>query len=137
MLGTHRLAYLSKPSARKRAAQAVNLPARPRAPGPPTTLPATPASIQPPREHPRHPASIPVIATSAQPPRTRRPKPAARCNDRRVTANQESAQDEVVGICHDLIRIETTNYGNQEGQCVRQAAEYVTDKLNEVGLGQA
>ena len=29
MLGTHRLAYLSKPSARKRAAQAVNLPASP------------------------------------------------------------------------------------------------------------
>ena len=28
MLGTHRLAYLSKPSARKRAAQAANLPAR-------------------------------------------------------------------------------------------------------------
>ena len=48
-----------------------------------------------------------------------------------------TAQDEVVGICRDLIRIDTSNYGNHEGPGERQAAEYVAAKLAEVGLEPA
>src|SRR5215813_7484250 len=56
------------------------------------------------------------------------------CNDRTVTANQVTAPDEVVGICRDLIRIDTSNPGNHSGPGERQAAEYVAAKLAEVGL---
>lgn len=51
------------------------------------------------------------------------------------TAAQRSAQDEVVELCHDLIRIDTTNTGDPEtvvGE--RVAAEYVAGKLDEIGL---
>ncbi|MFI8412305.1 M20/M25/M40 family metallo-hydrolase [Paeniglutamicibacter gangotriensis] len=44
------------------------------------------------------------------------------------------AEDEVVGICQALIRIDTTNYGNNEGAGERQAAEYVAGLISEVGL---
>jgi acetylornithine deacetylase/succinyl-diaminopimelate desuccinylase-like protein len=54
-----------------------------------------------------------------------------------VTENQLTAQDEVVGICRDLIRIDTSNYGNHEGPGERQAAEYVAAQLAEVGLEPA
>jgi acetylornithine deacetylase/succinyl-diaminopimelate desuccinylase-like protein len=40
------------------------------------------------------------------------------------------AEDEVVDLCRDLIRIDTSNPGNPE----RPAAEYVAEKLAEVGL---
>ncbi|GAA1879423.1 M20/M25/M40 family metallo-hydrolase [Paeniglutamicibacter psychrophenolicus] len=44
------------------------------------------------------------------------------------------AEDEVAGICQALIRIDTTNYGNNEGAGERKAAEYVSELIHEVGL---
>ncbi|MGP4110822.1 M20/M25/M40 family metallo-hydrolase [Streptomyces sp. 4N509B] len=43
-------------------------------------------------------------------------------------------EDEVVGICRDLIRIDTSNYGDDSGPGERAAAEYVAQQLAEVGL---
>ncbi|SCK53918.1 M20/M25/M40 family metallo-hydrolase [Streptomyces sp. WMMB 322] len=45
-----------------------------------------------------------------------------------------SAESEVVELCRDLIRIDTSNYGGNEGPGERAAAEYVAEKLAEVGL---
>ncbi len=45
-----------------------------------------------------------------------------------------TAQDEVVRICQDLLRIDTSNYGDNEGPGEREAAEYVMASLQEVGL---
>jgi hypothetical protein len=47
---------------------------------------------------------------------------------------QLSAQDEVVQICRDLIRIDTSNYGDDSGPGERAAAEHVMGLLTEVGL---
>jgi acetylornithine deacetylase/succinyl-diaminopimelate desuccinylase-like protein len=41
---------------------------------------------------------------------------------------------EVVEICRDLIRIDTTNYGDGSGPGERKAAEYVAALLSEVGI---
>jgi acetylornithine deacetylase/succinyl-diaminopimelate desuccinylase-like protein len=41
---------------------------------------------------------------------------------------------EVVDLCSDLIRIDTTNYGNGKSNGERVAAEYVATKLDEVGI---
>lgn len=43
--------------------------------------------------------------------------------------------DEVVDICSDLIRIDTTNYGSDDGPGERKAAEHVAGLLEEVGIG--
>ncbi len=45
-----------------------------------------------------------------------------------------AAEDEVAGICRDLIRIDTTNPGDHSGPGERRAAEYVASLLSEVGL---
>jgi acetylornithine deacetylase/succinyl-diaminopimelate desuccinylase-like protein len=45
-----------------------------------------------------------------------------------------TAEDEVVDICRDLIRIDTSNFGDDSGPGERAAAEYVAEKLGEVGL---
>jgi acetylornithine deacetylase/succinyl-diaminopimelate desuccinylase-like protein len=45
-----------------------------------------------------------------------------------------SAQDEVVELAGDLIRIDSSNYGDGTGPGEREAAEYVAAKLAEVGL---
>ena len=45
-----------------------------------------------------------------------------------------SAQDEVVEICRELIRIDSSNYGDDSGPGERAAAEYVAGQLAEVGL---
>lgn len=45
-----------------------------------------------------------------------------------------SAQDEVVGLCQDLIRIPSVNDGTGGGPGERDAAEYVAARLSEVGL---
>lgn len=45
-----------------------------------------------------------------------------------------AAADEVVRICQELIRIDTSNYGTNEGPGERAAAEYVMELLHEVGL---
>jgi acetylornithine deacetylase/succinyl-diaminopimelate desuccinylase-like protein len=42
---------------------------------------------------------------------------------------------EVVEICRDLIRIDTSNYGPQDGPGERAAAEHVAGLLDEVGIG--
>ncbi|HET9080816.1 MAG TPA: M20/M25/M40 family metallo-hydrolase [Trebonia sp.] len=44
------------------------------------------------------------------------------------------AEEEVAGICRDLIRIDTTNPGDHSGPGERKAAEYVAGLLSEVGL---
>ena len=47
----------------------------------------------------------------------------------------DTAVDEVVGICQDLLRIDTTNTGDQRTTVgERAAAEYVAEKLTEVGV---
>jgi len=51
-----------------------------------------------------------------------------------VTESQLTAEDEVVAICRDLIRIDTTNPGDHSGPGERQAAEHVAGLLAEVGL---
>ena len=45
-----------------------------------------------------------------------------------------TAQDEVLGICQDLLRIDTSNFGDGSGPGERVAAEYVMGSLTEVGL---
>ncbi|MEU4830086.1 M20/M25/M40 family metallo-hydrolase [Streptosporangium sp. NPDC023615] len=45
-----------------------------------------------------------------------------------------NAEDEVAGLCRDLIRIDSTNAGDNAGPGERAAAEYVAEKLAEVGL---
>ena len=44
------------------------------------------------------------------------------------------AQDEVAGLCSDLIRIDTSNRGDNSGPGERQAAEHVAALLAEVGI---
>jgi acetylornithine deacetylase/succinyl-diaminopimelate desuccinylase-like protein len=54
-----------------------------------------------------------------------------------MTANEttaKDAEDEVVTICRDLIRIDTSNPGDHSGPGERQAAEHVATLLDEVGL---
>ena len=45
-----------------------------------------------------------------------------------------TAEDEVVGLCSDLIRIDTSNFGDHSGPGERAAAEHVAALLAEVGL---
>ncbi|MGW4423145.1 M20/M25/M40 family metallo-hydrolase [Streptosporangium sp. NPDC004631] len=45
-----------------------------------------------------------------------------------------NGEDEVTGLCRDLIRIDSTNAGDNTGPGERAAAEYVAEKLAEVGL---
>ncbi|HUX71668.1 MAG TPA: M20/M25/M40 family metallo-hydrolase, partial [Cellulomonadaceae bacterium] len=45
-----------------------------------------------------------------------------------------TAQDEVVRICQELIRFDTSNYGDGSGPGERAAAEHVMGLLTEVGL---
>ncbi len=45
-----------------------------------------------------------------------------------------TAQDEVAGLCSDLIRIDTSNRGDHSGPGERLAAEHVAELLDEVGL---
>jgi acetylornithine deacetylase/succinyl-diaminopimelate desuccinylase-like protein len=44
------------------------------------------------------------------------------------------AEQEVVGLCRDLLRIDTSNYGDGSGPGERAAAEHVMALLHEVGL---
>ena len=60
--------------------------------------------------------------------------PAPGWHDKAMTANQATAQDEVVGICRELIRIDTSNPGDHSGPGEREAAEHVAALLAEVGL---
>jgi acetylornithine deacetylase/succinyl-diaminopimelate desuccinylase-like protein len=57
-----------------------------------------------------------------------------------MTVSQEpssgtvTAADEVVQLCSDLIRLDTSNFGDGSGPGERAAAEFVAEKLAEVGL---
>jgi len=48
-----------------------------------------------------------------------------------------AAEREVVGLCQELIAIDTSNYGDHSGPGERVAAEYVAGKLDEVGIEPA
>ncbi|MGI5374208.1 M20/M25/M40 family metallo-hydrolase [Streptomyces sp. CA-251387] len=50
------------------------------------------------------------------------------------TARGVTGEDEVVDLCRELIQIDTSNYGDHSGPGERKAAEYVAEKLAEVGL---
>ncbi|AZS88220.1 M20/M25/M40 family metallo-hydrolase [Streptomyces griseoviridis] len=50
------------------------------------------------------------------------------------TAKAVRGEDEVVDLCRELIQIDTSNYGDHSGPGERKAAEYVAEKLAEVGL---
>ncbi len=52
----------------------------------------------------------------------------------RAESGRITGQDEVVDLCSELIRIDTSNYGDHSGPGERAAAEYVAEKLAEVGL---
>ena len=54
-----------------------------------------------------------------------------------VSGAPSVAEEEVVAICRDLIRIDTTNPGDHSGPGERKAAEYVAGLLSEVGLQPA
>ena len=45
-----------------------------------------------------------------------------------------SPESEALDICRDLIRIDTSNYGDDSGPGERKAAEYVAESLAEVGI---
>ena len=49
-------------------------------------------------------------------------------------SDRRTAADEVAGLCSELIRIDTSNFGDGSGPGERAAAEYVAAKLAEVGL---
>lgn len=46
----------------------------------------------------------------------------------------EAAEDDAVTLCRDLMRIDTSNYGDDSGPGERLAAEYVAARLDEVGM---
>ncbi|AOR37468.1 hypothetical protein BFF78_33135 [Streptomyces fodineus] len=50
------------------------------------------------------------------------------------TARNVTGEDEVVDLCRELIRFDTSNYGDHSGPGERQAAEWVAEKIAEVGL---
>ncbi|MFB9732707.1 MULTISPECIES: M20/M25/M40 family metallo-hydrolase [Ornithinimicrobium] len=50
------------------------------------------------------------------------------------TFSSTAVEDEAVRICRELIRIDTSNYGDGSGPGERAAAEYVVGLLEEVGL---
>ncbi|MGE5718621.1 MAG: M20/M25/M40 family metallo-hydrolase [Nocardioidaceae bacterium] len=51
-----------------------------------------------------------------------------------VTTREYDPAAEVVDICRDLIRIDTTNFGDGSGPGERKAAEHVAALLSEVGI---
>ncbi|GAA3712888.1 M20/M25/M40 family metallo-hydrolase [Microlunatus aurantiacus] len=51
-----------------------------------------------------------------------------------VTTSAPAGDGEVVELCRELIRIDTTNYGPDPGPGERVAAEYVAALLDEVGI---
>lgn len=49
-------------------------------------------------------------------------------------SSNQIASEEVIRICRDLIRIDTSNYGDATGPGERQAAEYTAGLIEEAGL---
>ena len=54
--------------------------------------------------------------------------------DDEVQAPAYDPAAEVVEVCRELIRMDTSNYGDREGPGERKAAEYVAQLLDEVGI---
>lgn len=71
-------------------------------------------------------------ADTAEPSDTSGPSDTAGPAD--TAAVRPTAEDEVVGIARDLIRIDTSNFGDGSGPGERAAAEHVVGLLEEVGL---
>ena len=82
----------------------------------------------------RSPCTIPKHATGT----AHREGSGRRCDDEQVTEHAASAavtaEDEVATLCRDLIRIDTSNYGDHSGPGERPAAEHVAALLSDVGL---
>lgn len=57
-----------------------------------------------------------------------------RATNRDVTDAGRGPDAQVVDLCRDLLRIDTSNYGEQEGPGEREAAEYVAAQLTDAGL---
>jgi acetylornithine deacetylase/succinyl-diaminopimelate desuccinylase-like protein len=55
-------------------------------------------------------------------------------NSTATTPALSTAETEVVDLCSELIRIDSSNYGDGSGPGERRAAEYVAEKLADVGL---
>lgn len=55
-------------------------------------------------------------------------------NAQTTPSHRLRAEDEVAEICQKLIRIDTSNFGNNEGPGERAAAEYVAELISDVGL---
>ena len=51
-----------------------------------------------------------------------------------MTDTRPDPATEVVDLCRELIRIDTSNYGDADGPGERKAAEYVATLLDEVGI---
>ena len=51
-----------------------------------------------------------------------------------AAADVTRPEDEVVRLCRDLIRIDSTNFGDGSGPGEKEAADYVVGQLREVGL---
>lgn len=51
-----------------------------------------------------------------------------------ASAPHPAAEEEVLGIAVDLLRIDSSNFGDGSGPCEREAAEYVATSLADVGL---
>ncbi|BDO42001.1 M20/M25/M40 family metallo-hydrolase [Cellulomonas sp. NTE-D12] len=62
------------------------------------------------------------------------PEPVPTAGDAPTIASGTPAEAEVARICAELIRIDTSNYGDSSGPGERLAAEYVVGLLEEVGL---
>jgi len=62
------------------------------------------------------------------------PPPDAPADPRAESAAGSDPAAEVVEICRELIRIDTSNYGDQPGPGERKAAEYVAGLLDAVGI---
>jgi acetylornithine deacetylase/succinyl-diaminopimelate desuccinylase-like protein len=60
--------------------------------------------------------------------------PSASASPSATASSVPLPEDEVVGICRELIRIDSSNYGDGSGPGERAAAEYVMGLLTEVGL---
>ncbi|WP_309079729.1 M20/M25/M40 family metallo-hydrolase [Zhihengliuella sp.] len=50
-----------------------------------------------------------------------------------VSASEVTAEDEVVDICRNLIRIDTSNFGNNDSRGERRAAEYAASLMADAG----
>lgn len=58
-------------------------------------------------------------------------------SDPRSESSEQGVDAEVVDLCRELVRMDTSNYGDDSGPGERKAAEYVAALLDEVGIASA